>query len=167
MVFSKLHTGTSRIAPAAAAMLGLFTGSNGFAMLVDPLGWFWSVPGVPLTGGYNAHFVRDIGIVYLLTGAAFVGGIFRPANRPLLWGAGAAWLGAHAIFHLVEVATGLCGPDAIPRDFVGVTAPALAAAGLYLSALARRSRTAPPATGPAANSRIWSADPQRDRDRSA
>lgn len=88
------------------------------------------MPGVSLTGGYNAHFVRDIGIVYLLTGAALFAGWRMPVHRTLLWMAAAAWLMAHALFHLWEVAVGICGPDAIPRDFLGVTLPGLLAAYL-------------------------------------
>jgi hypothetical protein len=52
----------------------------------------------------------------------------------------AAWLGAHALFHLWEVAAGICGPDAIPRDFIGVTLPALLALALAFFA-AFRGRT--------------------------
>lgn len=121
-----------RIALGLAAAVGLLGIGNGIAMLVMPHSWFWSVKGVSLTGGYNAHFIRDIGMVYLLTGAAMFAGIARPANRTLLWGAAAGWLGAHALFHLWEVAAGICGPEAIARDFLGVTLPGLLAAGLTI-----------------------------------
>ena len=35
------------------------------------------------------------------------------------------WLIAHAVFHLWEVAVGICSPSAIPRDFPAVTLPAI------------------------------------------
>lgn len=124
-----------------AVLLGLFCLVNGLFMLAAPVKWFWSVPGVPLTGGYNAHFVRDIGIVYVMTGVAVMAGLRSPARRPLLWGAASAWLTSHALFHLYEVAAGICGADAIPRDFLGVTLPGLAALGLLFASRPSRSVT--------------------------
>jgi len=123
-------------APLAVAV-GLLSAGNGLTMLAVPKTWFWAVDGVPLTGGYNAHFIRDIGMVYVLTGAAMFTGLARPAQRPLFWGAAAAWLTSHALFHLWEVAAGICGPEAILRDFIGVTLPGVLAAGLALHAARR------------------------------
>jgi len=120
--------------PAAllAGALGLFALGNGAAMLLDPQRWYASVPGVTATGAFNQHFIRDIGLVYALCGAAFLAGALQPLHRTLLWTLPTLWLGGHALFHLWEVAVGICGSDAIPRDFVGVTLPALAGAGLSL-----------------------------------
>ena len=120
-----------------ASAVGLLAAGNGVVMLVMPKTWFWSVDGVSLTGGYNAHFIRDIGMVYVLSGAAMFAGLVRPAQRVLLWGAAAAWLMSHALFHLWEVAAGICGPEAIARDFLGVTLPGLIATGLTLHAARR------------------------------
>lgn len=124
-----------------AVALALFCAANGAAMLLAPARWFAAVPGVPLTGGFNAHFIRDIGLVYGMTAAGLILGAVRPGSRLLLWGFAAVWLAAHALLHLVEVAAGLCAPGAIPRDFLGVTLPALAAGALVLSARGRRART--------------------------
>jgi hypothetical protein len=142
----------ARSAAAIAAALGLFCIRNGLTMLFVPARWYWSVPGVPLTGGYNAHFIRDIGIVYVLTGAALVGGTLRREHRPVLWGLAAAWLTSHAVFHLIEVAAGICGTDAIPRDFLGVTLPGLLALGLALSASFKGRSTASVTKAAAASS---------------
>lgn len=125
-------------AVAIAVSVGLLCLGNGAVMLVAPQWWFWAVPSVSLTGGYNAHFVRDIGIVYLLTGAALFAGLRLPVHRTLLWTAAAAWLLSHALFHLWEVAAGICGPDAIPRDFLGVTLPGLLSALIAWRALPGR-----------------------------
>ena len=73
-----------------ASAVGLLAAGNGVAMLVMPKTWFWSVDGVSSTGGYNAHFIRDIGMVYVLSGAAMFAGVARPAQRVLLWSAAAA-----------------------------------------------------------------------------
>jgi hypothetical protein len=126
-----------RVSAVLAIAVGLMGAGNGLVMLAVPKTWFWSVDGVPLTGGYNAHFVRDIGMVYVLTGAAMFVGLARPAQRALLWAAAAAWLMSHALFHLWEVAAGICGPEAIARDFLGVTLPGLIATGLALYAARR------------------------------
>jgi hypothetical protein len=125
------------VANTAAVLLGAAMAVNGLAMLGDPQAWYASVPGVIATGAYNQHFIRDIGLIYLLIGFAFAAGPFRPRERVMLWLAPTLWLAGHAIFHLWEVAVGICGPDAIPRDFPGVTVPALI--GLALTLLAWRS----------------------------
>ena len=134
--FSSVRLAGRRVAAGAVIVRGLCW-ANGLVMLAAPAAWFWSVPGVRFTGDYNAHFVRDIGIVYLLAGAALLVGLRWAGQRPLLWSAAAAWLIAHAVLHLWEVAAGLCSPDAIPRDFLGVTFPALVAGALALLAWRR------------------------------
>ena len=79
------------------------------------------VPGVTDTGFFNQHFIRDIGIIQLFLGVAFVVGLLRPERRIGLWAAATLWLSAHALFHLWEVAVGICAPSVIPRDFPAVT----------------------------------------------
>lgn len=54
---------------ALAMGLGLLLAANGLFMLADPAQWYAIVPGVPETGPFNAHFVRDIGAIYVVTGA--------------------------------------------------------------------------------------------------
>lgn len=119
-----------------AAVLGVAAVANGAFMLVDPANWYFAVPGVTTTGPFNQHFLRDIGLIYLLIGVAMLGGALRPAQRVALWGASGFWLTGHALFHLWEVSAGICGPDAVARDFPAVTLPALVA--LALASWARR-----------------------------
>jgi hypothetical protein len=121
------------------AFNGLFLAANGIFMLVAPLTWYELVPGVTDTGFFNQHFVRDIGIIQLLLGVAFIVGLLRPERRIGLWAAATLWLIAHAVFHLWEVAVGICAPSVIPRDFPAVTLPALIGIALTLWAI-RRSR---------------------------
>lgn len=113
-----------------AFVLGLALFANGVFMLVAPETWYWTVPGVPVRGSFNQHFVRDIGIQYLLMGVAFAYGALNGQHRLLLWALPTAWLVGHAIFHVLEVATGLCGPEYLLVDFAGVTLPALISLGL-------------------------------------
>jgi hypothetical protein len=127
-----------RFAIALAVLLGLSMGANGIFMLADPADWYFAVPGVTSTGPFNQHFLRDIGLIFVMIGAAYVLGAARPANRVLLWTAPSLWLSGHALFHLWEVAVGICSPAAIPRDFAAVTLPAVI--GLGLSVWAARDR---------------------------
>lgn len=126
------------------AFNGIFLSVNGVFMLVAPLTWYEFVPGVTGTGFFNQHFIRDIGIVQLFLGVAFVVGMFQPERRVGLWAAATAWLVAHALFHFWEVAAGICSPSAIPRDFPAVTLPAILGIVLTVWAVlrSRAERTA-------------------------
>src|SRR6266436_8628044 len=97
------------------AFNGIFLSVNGLFMLVAPLVWYDFVPGVTDTGFFNQHFIRDIGIIQLFLGVAFGIGMIRPERRIGLWAAATLWLIAHAVFHLWEVAVGICSPSVIYR----------------------------------------------------
>jgi hypothetical protein len=130
---------------ATAIILGLVALANGIFMLVSPLGWYFAVPGVTTTGAFNQHFIRDIGIVFLFLGAAFLAGAARPDARVVLWSCAALWLCCHALFHFWEVAVGICGPSALVRDFAAVTLPAILSATLALWAVHERRAASLPA----------------------
>lgn len=119
-----------KVCLAGASLLGMGLAANGLYMLVSPAAWYFAVPGVTTTGPFNQHFLRDIGLIFVLIGAAFVLGVARPALRTTLWGAAALWLAGHALFHFWEVAVGICGTSALARDFPAVTLPALIAIAL-------------------------------------
>lgn len=120
---------------AMVAFNTVFLAINGLFMLVAPAIWYDFVPGVTDTGFYNQHFIRDIGIIQLFLGVAFGIGLFNPQRRIGLWAAATLWLMAHALFHLWEVAVGICSPSVIPRDFPAVTLPAIIGILLTLWAL--------------------------------
>lgn len=94
-------------------------------MLYDPESWYYFIPGVTDTGLYNQHFIRDIGIIQGFIALAFLIGVRRLERRTELWGAATLWLIAHAVFHLWEVAVGICSASVIVRDFPAVSLPAL------------------------------------------
>lgn len=132
---------TPMLQPAAiflAMLLGIGGISNGLYMLISPVGWYFAVPGVTTTGPFNQHFLRDIGIIFLFLGAAFLIGAARRETRPVLWGGATLWLACHALFHIWEVAAGICGSSALVRDFPAVSLPALIGVGLTLFALRDR-----------------------------
>jgi len=90
---------------------------------------------VTSTGPFNQHFLRDIGLIFVFLGGAFLLGTARPQVRVLLWGASAIWLLGHALFHFWEVAVGICSPSDLVRDFPAVTLPAIIAVVLTLWAI--------------------------------
>ena len=110
---------------ALAVALGVAAEANGAFMLISPDGWYSAVPGVTTTGPFNQHFIRDIGLIFVLLGLGFLVGVARPHLRLFLWSAVTLWLSGHALFHFWEVAVGICGPSALVRDFAAVTLPAV------------------------------------------
>jgi hypothetical protein len=109
-------------------------------MLVSPAEWYVAVPGVTTTGPFNQHFLRDIGLIFLFVGAAFLLGAAMPQYRVISWAASTLWLSGHALFHFWEVAVGICEPSVIARDFPAVTLPAII--GLILTLWAVREAAA-------------------------
>ena len=131
-----------RICLATAILLGVAALANGLFMLVSPANWYFAVPGVTTTGPFNQHFLRDIGLVFLFVGSAYLIGTSRPQYRVALWSAASLWLCGHALFHFWEVAVGICGPSALARDFAAVTLPAILGALISLWAVRDRPATA-------------------------
>ena len=108
-----------------AIVLGVGAWANGLYMLASPTGWYFAVPGVTSTGDFNQHFIRDIGLLFLLLGTAMLIGAFKSHLRLTMWTSATIWLSGHALFHFWEVAVGICSASAIPRDFPAVTLPAI------------------------------------------
>lgn len=120
-----------------AVVLGAASEANGLFMLASPESWYFAVPGVTTTGPFNQHFIRDIGLIFLFLGTAFLIGVALPRYRVVLWAACSLWLWGHALFHFWEVTVGICGPSALARDFPAVTLPAIIGAILTLWAIAQ------------------------------
>ena len=135
MKAADLNRATLSAVIVMVAFNGLFLSLNGLFMLVAPLTWYDAVPGVTDTGFFNQHFIRDIGIIQLFLGIAFGIGMIRPERRIGLWTVATLWLSAHAVFHVWEVAVGICAPSALVRDFPAVSLPAIIGALLTLWAV--------------------------------
>lgn len=118
-----------------AVVLGIAAVANGVYMLVAPESWYFAVPGVTTTGPFNQHFIRDIGLIFVFLGGAFLVGAARPDLRVVFWGAATIWLAGHALFHFWEVAVGICSASALARDFPAVTLPALLGVAITLWAI--------------------------------
>jgi len=70
----------------------------GTAIFVAPRDFHELTPGVALFGPFNAHFIRDVGLVYVASGLVGLFGV-RTASVPLCVAA-ALWSCLHAVFHL-------------------------------------------------------------------
>jgi hypothetical protein len=88
-----------------AAILAIPTLFNGLVMLVAGPFWYANVPGVTDTGPFNPHFVQDIGLAFLAAGLALAARAWRPRYWPAAV-AGATFLAAHALLHLVMIVGG-------------------------------------------------------------
>jgi hypothetical protein len=82
------------------ALLGLFHLLNGFTMLFAPEWWYAAVPGVSMTGPINHHFITDIGLAFIASGAGMMAGIQLGKTAAALALAGATWPALHALFHI-------------------------------------------------------------------
>lgn len=123
---------TRRLPLALTTVLGIGAAANGLFMLISPANWYVAVPGVTSTGPFNQHFLRDIGLIFLLVAIAMLAGVARAAARVALWSAAALWLAGHALFHFWEVAVGICGTGALAQDFPAVTLPAILTSALAI-----------------------------------
>ena len=88
-----------------AAVLAVLTVLNGSIMLLAGPAWYESVPGVSETGPYNPHFIQDIGVAFLVAGLALAARAWRPRCWPAAV-AGAGFLAAHALLHLLMILSG-------------------------------------------------------------
>lgn len=91
----------------AAAMMA----ANGLWMLADAHGWFRTIPaGLADTGPVNGHFVRDVGLVYLLFGAALAWCMQEVATRRPVFVLIAMFMVGHALDHVAEILLGALPP---------------------------------------------------------
>lgn len=83
-------------------LLGLFHLINGLWMIAAPDAWYAAVPGVAMTGPANHHFIVDIGLAFVASGAGMLVGVRSSAWAATLALAGAVWPTLHALFHVTE-----------------------------------------------------------------
>ena len=98
---------------------------NGAWMLLLPLSWYTDLPAaVPNTGPFNQHFVRDLGVVFLLIGFAFGWAALNiDRSRPVHLAITAFFTG-HALIHLVDIMSGRLPHSHWLIDTPGVFLPA-------------------------------------------
>lgn len=119
-------------------LLGVGSVANALWMLADPLRWYHELPaGVPDTGPFNEHFVRDIGCAFLAVGVAQVWAAFAAAWRTPLVSVSALFVVGHAVLHVFDTARGAVPSDHWWLDLPGVYLPAVLlawAAAIHLRA---------------------------------
>ena len=103
-----------------AGLTGLLLAGNGLAMLFASVAWYDTVPGVPLTGPFNGHFVKDIGATYLACGLGLAWFAWRPVQGWAAMAVAAVWLTLHALVHVYDATCGTSPLADLQRDFVGV-----------------------------------------------
>jgi len=81
-------------------LLGILHIVNGLFMLIAPAEWYASVPGVTATGPFNPHFILDIGMAFVASGAGLLLGARRNAYAAIFACAGATWPALHALIHI-------------------------------------------------------------------
>ena len=114
-----------RIAQILIAIAALFALFNGPFMLLDPFGWYQAVGTVKFTGPPNQHFIRDIGIAFIMSGVMLSYAAWYPSGRWMAAFAGSLFLAAHGMLHIYEVLTGICAQDIFWKDAPGVLGPPL------------------------------------------
>lgn len=117
-----------------AALLGGGLAVNALIQLARPLAWYDAVPGVPLTGPFNPHFVRDIGMAYLVVALGLVWFAARPRQGWPALVCAAAFLSLHAAIHVGDASCGGSAWRDLVRDFPGVFLPALITAWIAWAA---------------------------------
>jgi len=95
--------------------------ANGLWMLVAPYSWYMDLPAsVPDTGPFNPHFVRDLGVTFVVLGAGF-GWSANNLHRcyPVVLGL-TAWFVGHAGLHVADIFSGR-----LPHAHWGIDLPAV------------------------------------------
>src|SRR5262249_22275916 len=137
-----MRAGPLKLFYGVAALASL---ANSVWMLAAPHSWYTDLPaGVPDTGPFNAHFVRDLGVVF---GVCALGFARCAANlAPRLPGhlGGTAFLVGHALVHLADLLTGRLPPHHWWMDTPLVFVPAVALVLLALPLRRLQGNPAPP-----------------------
>ena len=95
----------------ALVLLGFFHLVNGLVMLVAPDQWYAMVPGVVQSGPMNHHFIADIGMAFLASGAGMLMAWRTGAAAAAFALAGATFPALNALIHVWEWIA-----DGIPAD---------------------------------------------------
>ena len=87
---------------ALLLLLGLFHAANGLEMLVAPAFWAANVVHNPAPNHLEFHFMADIGMAFLASGAALIWSARRGRSFAVWAIFGAAWPALHALIHARE-----------------------------------------------------------------
>jgi hypothetical protein len=82
-----------------AILLSVYFLLTGVYILLMPETFYRLTPGLELMGPFNMHFIRDVGLTFLVSGGAMLWGALRRNRVALI--CGAAWPFLHGIYHCV------------------------------------------------------------------
>ena len=120
-------------------LAGILTLLNGAWMLFFPEAWYRDFPaGIPHTGPFNSHFIRDLGVAFIVIALAFAW-CARYLNRsfPVHLGLTVFFTG-HALIHVVELEVGRLPHSHWLIDTPGVFVPAVIMIILAVPSVRRR-----------------------------
>jgi hypothetical protein len=107
------------------AILSAYHALSGIFMLLTPSIWYQTIPGVTETGPFNEHFIRDIGLAFLASGAALgIATVAGKARRALVCTA-LVFTGGHAVLHAWEIVSDMPALPAVLRDVATILVPGL------------------------------------------
>ena len=108
-------------------LVGVLHLVNGATMLIAPVSWYETVPGVTGTGPFNHHFILDVGMAFIASGALLALGARLNSAAANFAVAGASWPILHALIHVAGWFTSgfPSEPRVIFADAVGVVAVAV------------------------------------------
>ena len=125
-----------------AGIFALGYAVNGLVMLADPIGWYEATPNVALTGLPNAHFIRDIGVVFLTLAVTSAIAFVRPRLGTLSLTIGAIWPIGHSLVHVWDFAACRTPLTAWREDTLLVIGPSVLALLLVFWFAAKHGETA-------------------------
>jgi len=118
---------------------GILSLFNGAWMFLFPQSWYTDLPAaVPHTGPFNAHFVRDLGVAFLVIGVAFAWSARNIDRSYPIHIALTLFFTGHALIHLLEISTGHLPSSHWLIDLPGVFVPALITIVLAVPSVRRR-----------------------------
>jgi hypothetical protein len=99
---------------------------NGAWMLFFPFSWYTDFPAaIPHTGPFNAHFIRDLGVVFILAGLGFGWCALHPHRSRLTHIVLTIFFVGHALIHVADLLTGRVPPTHWLVDAPTVFVPAI------------------------------------------
>lgn len=121
-----------RILRLAYGLSGLTSLVNGVWMLLAPLSWYTDFPAaIPHTGSFNAHFIRDLGVVFILAALGFGWCALHPERCRMVHAALTFFFAGHAAIHLADLLTGH-----VPQTHWLIDAPTVFLPAVVLTLLA-------------------------------
>ena len=81
-------------------LVGLAHAINGVWMLVSPETWYVSIPGVVQSGPLNHHFIQDVGMAFVGSGAFLILGASATRFAGAFAISGATWPLLHTLIHI-------------------------------------------------------------------